>query len=107
MNKYLIAALYVMAGCAVAIPSKVQGSPETLSKERCRLIITNSAKVVSIYLEEENTKQLSNVLTPDFFHLSRLIVDVFDFSEEKSVDPGVGPLCLTSHRIRAPGEFLI
>ena len=40
MNRYLIAALYVMAGCVVAVPLKVQGSPEPLRGERCRLVIT-------------------------------------------------------------------
>ena len=47
MNRYLIAALYVMAGCAVTIPLKAQGCGESLRGERCRLIITNTVKVVS------------------------------------------------------------
>lgn len=105
MNKYLIAALYVMAGCAVTIPLKVQGNPESLSRERCRLIITNSVKVVSVYLEEEHTKQLSNVLPPDFLHLPQLTVAAFDIFFENLVHLEIGPLCLTSHRIRAPGNF--
>ena len=54
MNRYLIAALYVMAGCAVTIPLKAQGCGESLRGERCRLIITNTVKVVSVYLEEED-----------------------------------------------------
>ena len=58
MNRYLIAALYVMAGCAVTIPLKAQGCGESLRGERCRLIITNTVKVVSVYLEEEEEEQV-------------------------------------------------
>ena len=59
MNRYLIAALYVMAGCAVTIPLKGSGGcGESLRGERCRLIITNTVKVVSVYLEEEEEEQV-------------------------------------------------
>ena len=68
MNRYLIAALYVMAGCAVTIPLKAQGCGESLRGERCRLIITNTVKVVSVYLEEEEEEQVfCSGLPPDYF----------------------------------------
>ena len=69
MNRYLIAALYVMAGCAVTIPLKAQGCGESLRGERCRLIITNTVKVVSVYLEEEEEEQVfCSGLPPDYFY---------------------------------------
>ena len=70
MNRYLIAALYVMAGCAVTIPLKAQGCGESLRGERCRLIITNTVKVVSVYLEEEEEEQVfCSGLPPDYFQI--------------------------------------
>ena len=96
MNRYLIAALYVMAGCAVTIPLKAQGCGESLRGERCRLIITNTVKVVSVYLEEEEEEQVfCSGLPPDYF-----LAD--DFTFDKTVRVNIGSLCRIAHKIRAP-----
>ena len=107
INRYLIAALYVMAGCAVAIPLKVQGGTEPLNKERCRLVITNSVKVVVVYLEEETAKQTSGMLPPDFFYYEGIAIVEGNLFLDETIASKIGPLCLTSHRIRAPETFLI
>lgn len=105
MNKYLIAALYVMAGCAVAVPLKGQGSPEPLNGEKCRLIITNTVKIVSIYLNDERTPQTGTILCADSFHFPEVSVYTADLFFGESDFPKMGTLCLSSHRIRAPGEI--
>ena len=90
MNRYLIAALYVMAGCAVTIPLKAQGCGESLRGERCRLIITNTVKVVSVYLP------------PDYFQIPVVEALADDFTFDKTVRVNIGSLCRIAHKIRAP-----
>lgn len=103
MNRYLIAALYVMAGCAVTIPLKAQGNSEPLRGERCRLVITNTVKVISVYVEENEEEQIfANALPPDYFHFPESEVHAVEFSFDKTVGINAGHLCPTSHKIRAP-----
>lgn len=104
MNRYLIAALYVMAGCAVAVPLKAQTGAESLTGERCRLVITHTVKVVAVYLDEDRNQQVSCALPPDFFHFAEVFSNVSDNTFDRAECPGLGILCLTSHRIRAPGS---
>ena len=103
MNRYLIAALYVMAGCAVTIPLKAQGNGELLRGERCRLVITNTVKVVSVYMDESEPEQVfCNSLPPDYFHFPKFEVHVKDFSFDRAIRINIGSLCRTSYKIRAP-----
>ena len=103
MNRYLIAALYVMAGCAVTIPLKAQGCGESLRGERCRLIITNTVKVVSVYLEEEEEEQVfCSGLPPDYFQIPVVEALADDFTFDKTVRGNIGSLCRIAHKIRAP-----
>ncbi len=103
MNRYLIAALYVMAGCAVAVPLKAQNNGELLRGEKCRLVITNTVKVISVYVEEDETDQVyCNSLPPDFFHYPPFELRIKNFSFDRTVRMSTGPLCRTSHKIRAP-----
>lgn len=53
MNRYLIAAIYVMAGCVVNVPLKAEGSILPSDQDRCRLVITNTVKTISIVLEKK------------------------------------------------------
>lgn len=106
MNRYLIAALYVMAGCAVTIPLKAQGNAESFRGERCRLVITNTVKVVSVYIEETTKEQIyTNSLLPDYFHFPKLYIYLDNFSLDTTVWVKNGSLCPTSHKIRAPEMF--
>ena len=90
MNRYLIAALYVMAGCAVTIPLKAQGCGESLRGERCRLIITNTVKV------------FCSGLPPDYFQIPVVEALADDFTFDKTVRVNIGSLCRIAHKIRAP-----
>ena len=67
MNRYLLAALYVMAGCAVSVPLKAQQHGELLKVERCRLVITHTVKVVSVCLDEETEESFHYSLPADYF----------------------------------------
>lgn len=103
MNRYLIAALYVMAGCVVAIPLKVQGGPESLKGERCRLVVASTVKVVSAYLDSKVSEQTFSDLPSDCFYVPKVRGFNLDYSFDRSVLTKVGGLCSISHKIRAPG----
>lgn len=96
MNRYLLAALYVMAGCAVTIPLKAQESIGILKADRCRPVITNTLKVVAVYLEESEKECDSPIGQP-----SRS--GCFPVSCECTTGVEIGNLCHMTHKIRAPG----
>lgn len=97
MNRYLLAALYVMAGCAVTIPLKAQESIGILKADRCRLVITNTLKVVAVYLEESEEKCDSSTAQPSKG-------ECFPISYEYTTGGQIGTLCHVTHKIRAPGN---
>lgn len=103
MNRYLIAALYVMAGCVVTVPLKAQGNVEPLRGERYRLIITSTVKVLSNYVENEENESLTLGLTSEFVCFADpASFEVSVFYPYRTV-PEVNIPCSPSNRIRAPG----
>ena len=54
VNRYLIAALYVMAGCAIMVPPKAQGEGAVV--ERCRVIITQTVRTLAVSVEHSEKK---------------------------------------------------
>lgn len=102
MNRYLIAALYVMAGCAVTIPLKAQSGGEPLRGDRGRLIITNTVKVVAACLEEEITEQDYFSLPPEYYFFPPVKLDRIYPVRSLSYRIHSGSLCRTSCKIRAP-----
>ncbi len=103
MNKYLIAALYVMAGCVVAVPLKVQGNSEPLRVERYRLILTSSVKIISSYVDDQEQEAVSWDGISDYRCMSGMIVAENPFSFVYPFNEKIGVACYTSHKIRAPG----
>lgn len=102
MNRYLLATLYVMAGCAVAVPLKVQENVVPLRVERCRLPQTYTARTICISLNEPSTR------------VTYETVDSHDFSIETGESCAiirtastemahVSRFAYSSHKIRAPG----
>ena len=103
MNRYLIAALYVMAGCAVTIPLKAPGNGELLRGERCRSIVIHTVKVVSVCMQEKLKEQeLCSHLISEYVHMPIPEIHASHFLFKKTVGINNGSLCRTSHKIRAP-----
>ena len=48
MNKYLIAALYVVAGCVATLPIGVRGGNVPVSNDSYRLLISSTEKVITV-----------------------------------------------------------
>ncbi|CCZ08333.1 MULTISPECIES: hypothetical protein [Culturomica] len=103
MNRYLIAALYVMAGCVVTVPLKVQGNPEPLRGERCRLIVTTTVKTVSEYVGDQEAEQLVFDLAPEYFWSPDIAVHKTIFLSDYGKAEQIETPAYTSHKIRAPG----
>lgn len=106
MNRYLIAALYVMAGCVVAVPLKAQAGPDSLKGERGRLVINTAVRIVSVCLEESASEQRNSSVIAKEEYIPGFEIYKKDFSVKKSNWPASGPLCRIFHKIRAP-EFIV
>lgn len=104
MNRYFIAALYVMAGCVVTVPLKVQGNPEPLKGERCRLIITTTVKAVSAYVDEQDAPHPGFDVWTEFFRFPGVDFRISGFSFVYAHRERITLSFPTSHKIRAPGR---
>lgn len=102
VNRYLIAALYVMAGCAVAVPLKAQTEGASLGGERCRLVVTHTVKFVSACMQQERVKTEVPSLPSDYFLFPQPEFSRTDYVFVRTVRIHAGPLCRISHKIRAP-----
>ena len=100
VNRYLITALYVMAGCAVTVSLKAQGEEGVV--ERCRVVITQTVRTLAVSVEQSQEKQMyctsltqekKNPTWGDF-------QSVFSISFPSRIE--IGTLCRTAHKIRAP-----
>ena len=101
MNRYLLAALYVMAGCAVTIPLKAQECGELLRVDRCRPMITNTLKEVISDIEDEACEIISGNVSSDSFHPVLTAYSPQLWGDD-AVCVRIGSLCRTAHKIRAP-----
>ncbi len=102
VNRYLIAALYVMAGCAVTIPLKAQTDNVPLRGEQCRQVVTHTVKVVSVYMQHEEEQQNHCVLPPDYYNFPQPEFSQTDYVFGETIRINAGSLCHTSYKIRAP-----
>ena len=56
MNKYLIAALYVVAGCVATLPINVRGGNVSVRTDCYRLLVSSTEKVITISTEKRSTE---------------------------------------------------
>ncbi|MDE6451702.1 MAG: hypothetical protein K2L23_05340 [Odoribacter sp.] len=102
VNRYLIAALYVMAGCAVTIPLKAQVDGVSVRSDRCRQVVTHTVRTVSACMQQAEEKQDNSSLPPDYYSFPKPEFSQIDYVFARTVRINAGPLCRTSHKIRAP-----
>lgn len=103
MNRYILAALYVMAGCAVTLPLKAQEGNGLLKGERCRPVIASTLKVVTACVEESKAEcHFVARLSRNYF------LQACKFSKQTTIFPVYFTCCKTiflsrlTHKIRAP-----
>ena len=56
MNKYLIAALYVVAGCVATLPINVRGGNVSVRTDCYRLLVSSTEKVITVATEKRSTE---------------------------------------------------
>lgn len=56
MNKYLIAALYVVAGCVATLPINVRGGNVSVKTDCYRLLVSSTEKVVTVSTEKRSSE---------------------------------------------------
>lgn len=56
MNKYLIAALYVVAGCVATLPINVRGGNVSVRTDCYRLLVSSTEKVITVSTEKRSTE---------------------------------------------------
>lgn len=104
MNKYLLAALYVVAGCVVTIPSGGRNESVPVGRDSYRLLISSTQKIITVALEKKSVDELAF----DMFGNSGLtvIADLIadHFSYLLVALPGFGSPDVTANPIRAPGK---
>lgn len=102
MNRYLIAALYVMAGCVVAIPLKVQSNPLSVDRSAYRLIISDTVKVVSSCAEVRDDQYMPCGVLPDELYFPEISIQSKCFSLSRVILSGITTFFSSSNPIRAP-----
>lgn len=53
MNKYLIAALYVVAGCVATLPINVRGGNVSVRTDCYRLLVSSTEKIITVSTEKD------------------------------------------------------
>lgn len=104
MNKYLIAALYVMAGCVAAVPLKAQGNAEPLRGERCRLVLTATVKMAVGYAESEHAEAICLDAVAGYAGAPVPADSGRTFAADCNQADKRKCIYFTSHKIRAPGR---
>lgn len=104
MNKYLIAALYVMAGCVAAFPVGTRGSVMPAGADGYRLLMTPTEKVVTVACEQKSVEKIVPGRSDKAPRRRPRTERITDISREV-VQPGWKVPEITANPIRAPGAL--
>lgn len=105
MNKYLLAALYVVAGCVATIPIGIRGGSVPVGTDSYRLLVSSTEKVITISTEKKSVDDLAyGLFTSPYFEISVDVIEVC-FSSALVERPGWKVPEVTANPIRAPGEI--
>ena len=94
MNKYLIAALYVVAGCVATLPINVRGGNVSVRTDCYRLLVSSTEKVITVSTEKRSTEDFDY---GDFVKVYTTYSSV--------VLPGWKVPEIAANPIRAPGKM--
>ncbi|WP_147625534.1 hypothetical protein [Gabonibacter massiliensis] len=106
MNKYLLAALYVVAGCVVTMPSGGRNESVPVGRDSYRLLISSTQKIITVALEKKSVDELAFDVfgAQSLTTISDLIADRFSCSWVAL--PGFKSPDVAANPIRAPGKAL-
>ena len=104
MNKYLIAALYVVAGCVATLPINVRGGNVSVGTDCYRLLVSSTEKVITVSAEKRATDDFNY---GDFYNPNRVeTVDavIVYYTYSSVILPGWKVPEIAANPIRAPGK---
>lgn len=103
MNKYLIAALYVVAGCVATIPVGIRGGNVPASCDSYRLLVSSTEKIITVCTDKRTVDDLDYGLfsSQNYMSLSDN-VNVYQASSPVVI-PGWKVPEVSANPIRAPG----
>ena len=105
MNKYLIAALYVVAGCVATLPINVRGGNVSVKTDCYRLLVSSTEKVVTVSTEKRSSEDFDY---GDFYNQNHAknedTVKVYT-TYSSVVLPGWKVPEIAANPIRAPGKM--
>ena len=105
MNKYLIAAFYVVAGCVATLPINVRGGNVSVRTDCYRLLVSSTEKVITVSTEKRSVEDFHY---GDFYKQSHVeTVDAVKVYTTYSsvVLPGWKVPEIAANPIRAPGKM--
>jgi len=104
MNKYLIAALYVVAGCVATFPVNVRGGNVPVGTDCYRLLVSSTENVITVSTVKRNASDFDY---GDFRDQNRVetvdAVKVY-YTYSSVILPGWRVPEIAANPIRAPGE---
>ena len=103
MNRYLIAALYVMAGCVAALPIGVRGSIVVGGADGYRLLISPTEKVVSVVSEQKSADEIIPGRSDKEYCKTDIRVEKLANTSYEAVLLGWKVPEISANPIRAPG----
>ena len=105
MNKYLIAALYVFAGCVATLPIGVRAGNVPVANDSYRLLISSpTEKIITVCTDKRTADDLDyGVFSHQNYLASIDSVKVY-YTYSPLVLPGWKVLEVTANPIRAPGR---
>lgn len=103
VNRYLIVALYVMAGCVVTVPLNVEGRVLPLDRGVYRLLTSDTVKIVSAYTPIRHAEPVNFAgWLPDNLYFPEITVTNCCFSSSENTLSETTSVFSRSNQIRAP-----
>lgn len=104
MNKYLIAALYVVAGCVVTLPIGVRGGNVPVSNDSYRLLISSTEKIITVCTDKRTVDDLDYGIFNRQSYIASIDSAKVYYTYSPLVLPGWKVPEVAANPIRAPGK---
>lgn len=107
MNRYLIAALYVVAGCVATLPVGARGGVMSVGTDSYRLLVSPTEKVISIAFEQKSVDEIVPGKGDTRGRGCVPVVERTGVFYRQVVLPGWKVPEVSANPIRAPGEVAV
>lgn len=105
MNRYLLAALYVMAGCVVGVPLKAQGTALTAERGGYRWVMSDTVKVIPISIDVKKSDHSSCDFICEYQDFREVVTGSKKITSSKEILSEKNTDFQISNPIRAPEQM--